>query len=567
MKLFVQDGGSGLTNQDDRDWLDAGHLAALAHDLMGDGYVVNTPTATVDYGSIPPTLTYTDPVQIRVPDTDVSSRTRDSEAATTWPLGAFAAVYDPQTVSLTDSTTNHVYAVARPTGGLPDDGELVVVDDGAGEAPPTDPSVLIHEVDTTGGTDTPRSRDPELAGRALTVTGDGSIGGALDVTGALTENGTGVTLDSRFPLPNSDLANSSVTVAGNAVGLGGSTAVASTQLSDAASLAYADAAEAISADWTFVESLTQGVDPQDRIEETTSPKSFNFDGSTGRDIHDYTSVTLSNATAASVTEDITVELYDGIDTTGALMQSETQSVTVGSGSTTTVSFLATDQPLDLGTYHIEVTQSGVDLTVDKTAEQTEGAAFTFGQNAFGVLSLTTQAGLDALRVDPINEDVQIISGDLTNGSSKIFDGTNSWVPTSILKDSSVTVAGNAVGLGGSTPVAHADLSTIGASDHHARPVAGNGLAEGASNDFNVDLVVEGTVTLSSGTATVATGVTTTPAFFTIYLDPSGAGLNAADVKASARAYWDNTAGEYKVEILEDGTAVGTPDIGYKVVQY
>lgn len=419
MKLFVQDGGSGLTNQDDRDWLDAGHLAALAHDLMGDGYVVNTPTATVDYGSVPPTLTYTDPVQIRVPDTDVSSRARDSEPATTWPLGAFAAVYDPQTVSLTDSTMNHVYAVARPTGGTVDDGELVVVDDGAGELPPTDPSVLIHEVDTTGNSDTPRSRDPALAGRALTVSGDGTIGGALDVTGALTENGTGVTLDSRFPLPNSDLANSSVTVAGNAVGLGGSTGVAYTNLSDTGA---------------------------------TFP--------------------IPNADLAN----------DAVTIAGNI---------VALGGSTAV--------------------------------------------AHGDLS---DAPAAAHHIRPIAGAL------LTEDASNNFNVDE-----------------------GSISHQNIDQTSVAADDHHVRPVAGNGLAEGASNDFNVDLAVEGTVTLSGGAATVATGVTATPSFFTIYLDPSGAGANTADVKASARAYWDNTAGEYKVEILEDGTNVDTPDIGYKVVQY
>ena len=51
------------------------------------------------------------------------------------------------------------------------------------------------------------------------------------------------------------------------------------------------------------------------------------------------------------------------------------------------------------------------------------------------------------------------------------------------------------------------------------------------------------------------------------LDPSGGGANSADVKAAARAFWDNSAGEYKVEILEDGTSVGNPDVGYQVVSY
>jgi hypothetical protein len=40
------------------------------------------------------------------------------------------------------------------------------------------------------------------------------------------------------------------------------------------------------------------------------------------------------------------------------------------------------------------------------------------------------------------------------------------------------------------------------------------------------------------------------------------------VKASARVFWDNSDsdGTFHVEILEDGSSVGNPDIGYKVVQ-
>lgn len=79
-----------------------------------------------------------------------------------------------------------------------------------------------------------------------------------------------------------------------------------------------------------------------------------------------------------------------------------------------------------------------------------------------------------------------------------------------------------------------------------------------------ETTVTGSVTLSGGTATVATGVTTTPTYFDIALDPSGNGANAADVKTAARAFWDNTAGEYKIEVLEDGTDVGNPTIGYVV---
>lgn len=62
-------------------------------------------------------------------------------------------------------------------------------------------------------------------------------------------------------------------------------------------------------------------------------------------------------------------------------------------------------------------------------------------------------------------------GDLVDDAATpvtIYDRTNQWVPLSVLEASSVTVAGNAVSLGGTTAVAHADLSNIGSADHHTR---------------------------------------------------------------------------------------------------
>jgi len=61
----------------------------------------------------------------------------------------------------------------------------------------------------------------------------------------------------------------------------------------------------------------------------------------------------------------------------------------------------------------------------------------------------------------------------------------SAVPNGGLTNSSVTVAGNSVSLGGSTGIAHSDLSGIGSGDHHTRPSAGDGLTEN-SNTFDIN---------------------------------------------------------------------------------
>lgn len=139
----------------------------------------------------------------------------------------------------------------------------------------------------------------------------------------------------------------------------------------------------------------------DLITETTSPKSFEYDGNASRDIQDVVTLTISNGTTASVTEDVTVELYEGVDTTGTLLRSETISVTVAAGSTGKESFLSKNEPLSDVTYHIEVVTSGTTLAVDQTDVDVHGASYTFDQDAYGIGVLRTQSGRNLLEFDPI----------------------------------------------------------------------------------------------------------------------------------------------------------------------
>lgn len=73
----------------------------------------------------------------------------------------------------------------------------------------------------------------------------------------------------------------------------------------------------------------------------------------------------------------------------------------------------------------------------------------------------------------------------------------------------------------------------------------------------------GQVTLSSGLATVDTGLSITDATFYLALgvdDPD------ADAKVTGRLFWDDSAGTYKIEIVEDGTSVGNPTVNYDVLR-
>lgn len=165
-------------------------------------------------------------------------------------------------------------------------------------------------------------------------------------------------------------------------------------------------------------SVTQGTNPADVITETTSPTSFEFNGDDERDIHTQTDVTISNGSTASATEDVTVELYDGVDATGTLIQSQTQSITRAAGETTVSSFIMAEEALDNGTYHIEITTSGTTLTVDQADEYTKGATYELGQTVTGNFYIQNQDGDRVLEADSVSNALTT-AGDLDLGGDRI----------------------------------------------------------------------------------------------------------------------------------------------------
>lgn len=98
-----------------------------------------------------------------------------------------------------------------------------------------------------------------------------------------------------------------------------------------------------------------------------------------------------------------------------------------------------------------------------------------------------------------------------------------------------------------------DITRLGVSE--LLDVNGNVMAK--------SVAASGQTTLSSGTAVVDTGISATDATFSLALgidDPN------ADAKITGRLFWDDSAGTYKIEIVEDGTSVGNPTVNYDVVR-
>ncbi|NEU58597.1 hypothetical protein [Halorussus sp. MSC15.2] len=141
-----------------------------------------------------------------------------------------------------------------------------------------------------------------------------------------------------------------------------------------------------------LDGLSIGKKSSETIAETSSPASFTFSGSEKRDLHVKTVVTLSNASGSSTTEDVTVALYDGTDATGSLIASQTKSVTIADGSSSTVTFLHQNEKLDDGDHYVEITTSGTALSVDQTVEHVLSCQYVFQKSATGDLQFTDHHG-------------------------------------------------------------------------------------------------------------------------------------------------------------------------------
>lgn len=186
----------------------------------------------------------------------------------------------------------------------------------------------------------------------------------------------------------------------------------------------------------FSQGLHVGFDPGTDITETSSPTGFTFTAGDGRDIHKQADVTISNNSGASATEDVTVTLYDGTSSGGTQLVTDTQSVSLADGASTTDTFIPTDQNLDGGDYFVEVTTSGSDLAIDQTVERTQGLVYSYTETDDGRLQLTNRyTGTVVQEVNPLTD--QISWPNAAIEQAEIADGS---IVTSKLADDAVTAA-------------------------------------------------------------------------------------------------------------------------------
>jgi hypothetical protein len=104
-----------------------------------------------------------------------------------------------------------------------------------------------------------------------------------------------------------------------------------------------------------------------------------------------------------------------------------------------------------------------------------------------------------------------------------------------------------------------DVSADSAADaHHTDPSAGAGLVDEATNQFGIDVVATGTVTLTDGAGTDDTGVSVDRTrYWDLKISPQTAGDVAASLEDDGSTY---------IVHIEENTTANNPDVGYKLAR-
>jgi len=241
--------------------------------------------------------------------------------------------------------------------------------------------------------------------------------------------------------------------------------------------------------FTTEQSFNAGLDTQGDISDGTQTI---WDAS-AQEIPDSAMGTIANATLASIdnsaltNSSVSVTAGDGIKGGGS----------VSLGSSTTVNI----EPADFaGTFLSDDGSDNLAVNIGRGVENDgngnirvdEDTDFTFTS------TIDFSAGLDT-------------QGDISDGTQTIWDASAQEIPdsslgsiaNSTLTNSSVSIEGNTVSLGGSTSINHNDLSTISVDDHHNRIQFSDGgnavLTQPTDVNFGTALTVsddaDGTITI------------------------------------------------------------------------
>jgi len=186
---------------------------------------------------------------------------------------------------------------------------------------------------------------------------------------------------------------------------------------------------------------------------------------------------------------------------------------------------------------------------------------------------------DELR-DPEGQ-IAYVTGDGSDSQGLYFRSDTSWTQATVGSESvqdtvnALLAQGNAITLTYDDPndtltiavddsgIDHGSITGVTADQHHTDPTAGEGLVDEGTNQFGLDVIDSGQVTLSSGTATVDTNISATDATFMLAL---GADDPGSDVAVAGELFFDTSDGTYEIRIDETDTGVGNPTVNYDIVR-
>ena len=180
-KVVIEDSGTGLSTQSDRDWLDAANILAAAHNPTATDFQVSGFGLTPDYG-VPEVQVASGMAKVAAQDIDTIDH---GGGTTTWPAVTVTVLVEAATLALTDGDVNDIYIDVGLTSG-PDDVQLVAVDSNG--SAPAEPALKIAEVDTSSDTATPINEHPDATVGTLdaeTV----NVSGTMDASVVSAENG------------------------------------------------------------------------------------------------------------------------------------------------------------------------------------------------------------------------------------------------------------------------------------------------------------------------------------------------------------------------------------------
>jgi len=527
-RIFVQDTGTGLSDRDNSDWLDAANLMALAHSENITDYKVSGLSVSADYANDEATVS-TGQARIKATNVDTVDHSNHSVrqiGSYQWDEVTVAVVLtSSETVSISSTGQTDIYLDTPLDSGSPDQIQvttsqpssphlkLATVDADAqsvDESFNNNPSANYANVTVNSALDAQSATVSTAPSSSIDVARKNELDGKADLTHASRHESGGSDSITFANLANQDAHSILINTSSNLPSAG--TADRLFVETDTGRVLYDDGSS-----WVEVGLTESQID----LVNLNNKDHTNLTGISADDHHSkYTDSEAQTAVEGNVNAE---DLATSSATSGYVPQANgSGGLTIGQLSHTDLGSISSNSHHTKTSSASELTDVSPDSTSDAHhSKYTDTNAQSAVEGSVNVEDLITSASVGA----------EVPQSDAKGGLSM-------------------------------SRINHAFVSNVQADDHHQNPTAGTGLTDEGGNQFGMDVVTTGSVTLSSGKATIDTGVakSNTATFMVAF----GPGTDDADVAADIRA--DSSSGNYEVDIQETDTSVGNPTVEYDIVR-